>query len=196
MHYDKLFQNISNRVQLSQDEQEIIRSVFHPRKFKKGQYLVSAGAVCHHQIYVTEGLVYAYFIDLGGHEHVIQLAQEDWWIGDLESYVTQKPGRLFVRALEDGATLEAHYEAIQKLYNEVPKFERFHRILTQNGYVAFQRRVLQNLSLNAEDRYMAFREKYPKLESRIPQKVVASYLGMSAEFLSRLKKRIAENERS
>jgi CRP-like cAMP-binding protein len=109
--------------------------------------------------------------------------------------VFRQPAQCNVEAIEDTDILEASYEKIQKLYEAVPMFDKFHRIVTQYAYVAFQQRVLQNLSMSAEDRYLAFREKYPKLELRLPQKYVASYLGITPEFLSKLKKKLQSRDR-
>jgi CRP/FNR family transcriptional regulator, anaerobic regulatory protein len=192
--HDLLLSSIEKHVTLSEADKEYIRSVFTPRKFKKGQFLVSAGAVCRNQMLITKGSAITYFIDLEGHEHIIQLGMEGWWIGDLQSYVFQQPAICNVQAIEDTEILEASYEKIQKLYEVVPLFDKFHRILTQYAYVAFQQRVLHNLSMSAEDRYLAFREKYPRLELRLAQKYVASYLGITPEFLSRIKKKLQKQD--
>jgi CRP-like cAMP-binding protein len=193
--HDLLLAGIEKYVTLTDGDREVIRGVFTPRKFKKGQFIVHQGAVCRHQLFITRGSAITYFIDLEGHQHIIQLGIEGWWIGDLQSYVFRQPAECNVQAIEDTDILEASYEKIQKLYEAVPMFDKFHRIVTQYAYVAFQQRVLQNLSMSAEDRYLAFREKYPKLELRLAQKYVASYLGITPEFLSKLKKKLQSRDR-
>jgi CRP-like cAMP-binding protein len=194
--HDLLLSGIEKHVTLSEADKEYIRSIFTPRKFKKGQFLVHAGAVCRNQIFITKGSAITYLIDLEGHEHIIQLGIEGWWIGDFQSYVFQQPALCNVQAIEDTLILEASYEKIQMLYEAVPQYERFHRILTQYAYVSFQQRMLQNLSMNAEDRYLAFRGKYPRLDLRLPQKYIASYLGITPEFLSKIKKKLQSKESS
>lgn len=196
MAYDSLFSNIEKHVALSDQDKRFIKNVFIQRKVKKGQFLVHAGAVERNQIFIVSGTLITYFTDLDGHEHIIQFGIEGWWIGDLQSYVFQQPASCNVEALEDSQVLEASYDDMQRLYEAVPQYERYHRIITQHGYVAFQQRVLQNLSMTAEDRYLSFVKKYPKIELRLPQKIIASYLGMTPEFLSKIKKKINSKDKS
>lgn len=193
--HDLLLTSIEKHVALSEADKNYIRSAFTSRKFKKGQFLVHEGSVCRNQMFIIKGSVITYLIDLEGHEHIVQLGIEGWWIGDFQSYVFQQPAMCNVQAIEDTEILEASYEKIQKLYEEVPQYDRFHRILIQFAYVAFQQRMLQNLSMRAEDRYLAFKGKYPKVELRLPQKYIASYLGITPEFLSKIKKKINSRDR-
>ena len=195
MLHDLLFESLKKHVSLNEAEKGTLKEVFTLRKVKKGQFLVHEGAVNKHQTFIISGSLITYFVDLDGHEHIIQFGIEGWWIGDFQSYVFQQPATCNVEALEDSEVLEAHHDDVQKLYDMMPKFERYHRIVTQNGYAAFQQRMLQNLSMSAEDRYLAFHKKYAKLELRFPQKVIASYLGMSPEFYSKLKKRLASQDK-
>lgn len=195
MIHDLLFSSIEKQVTLTSRDRERLADAFTLRKVKKGQFLLSAGAVNRNQVFILTGSVITYFVDLEGHEHIIQFGIEGWWIGDFQSYVFQQPATCNVEALEDCEVLECPYEKVQQLYNDVSQFERYHRITTQNGYAAFQQRMLQNLSMSAEDRYLAFHKKYSKLELRFPQKVIASFLGMTPEFFSKLKKRISEQDK-
>lgn len=195
MIHDLLLSGIEKYVPLTEADKEYICRMFTPRKYKKGQFLLHEGSVCRNQMFITRGSAITYFIDLDGHEHIIQLGIEGWWIGDYQSYVFQQPAQCNVQAIEDTEILEASYEKIQKLYELVPLYDRYHRILTQYAYVAFQQRMLQNLSMRAEDRYLAFRGKYPKLELRLPQKYIASYLGITPEFLSKIKKKLNSRDR-
>lgn len=190
MLYEPLFASIEKEVALDDVHRAAIRDVFGLRKVKKGQFIVHEGAVERKQIFVIRGSLITFFIDLQGDQHVIQFGLEGWWISDLQSYLFAKPAIFNVQALEDGEVFEASYDSIQKLYALAPPFERYHRIITQRGYASFQERMLQNLSMGAEDRYMAFLKKYPKLELRFPQKIIASYLGMTPEFFSKLKKKV------
>ena len=131
-----------------------------------------------------------YFIDSGGQEHIVQFAIEGWWISDLQSFIMQVPATFHVQAIEDCDLLELPFENLEILYERIPKMERYFRIITQRAFVSFQQRIVQNISMTAEERYMAFRGKYPQIELRIPQRLIASYLGISAEFLSKIKGRL------
>lgn len=195
MPYELILENFRRHIALSPDEERILVSLLTPRAFKKGQFITSEGEINRYTNYITRGSARVYYLDRGGQEHVIQLGIKDWWIGDYPSFIMQQPGLLFTEALEPTEILALSYENQQKLYEQVPRTERFFRLLTQRAYAAFQQRMLQNLSMDAEKRYLSFREAYPELEQQIAQKHIASYLGMSAEFLSKIKKRIVRQQR-
>lgn len=195
MRHDLLFASIEKHVSLPKEGKVLLQEAFTFRKVRKGQFLVHAGAVERNQTFIIKGSVITYFVDINGNEHIIQFGIDGWWIGDFQSYVFRQPATCNVEALEDTEVLEASYEAVHKLYDLLPQFERYHRIITQFGYASFQQRVLQNLSMTAEDRYVAFHKKYPKFELRFPQKIIASYLGMSPEFYSKIKKRINSQDK-
>jgi CRP/FNR family transcriptional regulator, anaerobic regulatory protein len=195
MSHALLFSSIEKHVTLHPADRIEIERCFTLRNIRKGQFLIHQGSVDYKQIFILNGSAITYFIDLEGNEHIIQFGTEGWWIGDFQSYVFQKPATCNVLALEDTEVLEASHENIQKLYDAVPRFERYHRIITQYGYASFQQRVLQNLSMSAEDRYKEFHKKYPKVELRFPQKIIASYLGMSPEFYSKIKKKINSRDK-
>jgi CRP-like cAMP-binding protein len=190
MSYELILSSVAKHVRLTAEEETFFTAQITIRKVRKGQFLVHAGSLDRSTYFVNQGSLRAYYIDLNGHEHTIQLAIEGWWISDLQSFILQQPALLNVEAIENSLILEIPHEKLQVLYEKVPKFERFFRIITQRAFAAFQRRMLQNLSMSAEERYLAFQAQYPKLELRLPQKLIASYLGVSPEFLSKLKKRI------
>lgn len=187
-----LIESFEKFIPLSVSEKALIASYLRERKVKKGQFLVHEGAVSRCTNFVTAGSIRTYFIDHNGQEHIVQFAIEGWWISDLNSFIQQVPATFNVQAIEDSVVLELPFESLEKLYEQVPQLERYFRIVTQRAFVAFQQRVVQNISMTAEDRYLAFQQKYPKIELRIPQRLVASYLGISAEFLSKIKKRLKE----
>jgi CRP-like cAMP-binding protein len=126
----------------------------------------------------------------------VQLGISKWWTGDFTSFITQQPGMMYTESLEQTDLLSLSYDNLQKVYERVPKMERFFRLLIQKAYAAFQKRVLQSLSMDAEQRYIAFRNAYPEMDQQISQKHIASYLGMSPEFLSTIKKRIVQKQRN
>ncbi len=195
MKTELLLQSLEKQIFLSSSDKELINSCFRERQVKKGQFLVHEGAVCRFTYFVNEGSIRTYFIDLNGQEHIVQFAIEGWWISDLNSFITQTPATFNVQAMEDSVVLELSSEQLASLYDKIPKMERYFRIVTQRAFVSFQQRIVQNISMHAEDRYLAFRQKFPRIELRFPQKMVAEYLGITPEFLSKIKKRLAEKER-
>ena len=195
MRSDLLITSLQQYIPLTERDQQLIIACLRERKVKKGQFLVHEGAVSRCTNFVNECSVRTYFIDLNGQEHIVQFAIEGWWISDLNSFILQVPATFNVQAIEDSVILELPFESLELLYEQIPKLERYFRIVTQRAFVAFQQRIVQNISMTAEDRYLAFQQKYPKIELRIPQRLVASYLGISAEFLSKIKKRLKEGKR-
>jgi len=195
MKTDLLLESLEKHVLLTDDEKSQICQAFRERRVKKNQFVVHEGAVQKCTNFVNQGSMRTYFIDAAGQEHIVQFAIEGWWISDLQSFIMQVPATFNVQAIEDCELLELPFESLEVLYTRIPKMERYFRIITQRAFVSFQQRIVQNISMNAEERYLAFREKYPKMELRIPQRLIASYLGISAEFLSKIKTRLAQKDR-
>jgi CRP-like cAMP-binding protein len=195
MKTELMIESIEKHIPLSEEDKSFIRSALRERKVKKGQFLLHEGAVSRCTNFVNKGSLCTYFIDLNGKEHIVQFAIEGWWISDLNSFIMQQPATFNVQAIEDSVVLELSFENLEILYEKVPKMERYFRVISQRAFVSFQQRIVQNISMNAEERYLAFQSKYPKLELRIPQKLVAAYLGISAEFLSKIKKRRKEKKK-
>ena len=195
MPHELLLENFRRYVALDADEEALAVSLTTSRVFKKGQFINAEGEIIRYTTFITSGSARVFYTDHNGQEHVIQLGIKSWWVGDYPSFITQKPGFLYTEALQPTEILAFSYENMQILYDRVPKMERFFRLITQKAYAAFQTRMLQNLSMDAEQRYLAFRAAYPDLEQQIAQKHIASYLGMSAEFLSKIKKRVLAKKR-
>ena len=192
---EALLENFRRHIKLRVEEEQTIEVLVTPRSFRRGEFITSEGEVNRYTNFITVGSARVYYLDRQGSEHVIQLGIRNWWIGDYPSFIMQQPGYLYTEALEPTEVLAFSFENQQKLFEQIPGAERFFRLLTQRAYAAFQQRMLQNLSMDAEQRYLAFRNAYPEMEQEIAQKHIASYLGISAEFLSKIKKRVLLKQR-
>lgn len=188
--------HISKRIPISDDEFSFYTSLIEVIQLKKRQFFVQAGEVFHLQAYVNQGCLSTYYTDHKAHNHVVQIGVEDWWIGDFSSFVTGKPTIYTIEALEDCELFAISAKNIELVFERIPKFERFYRLLIQNAYISFQRRVIEGMSKSAEERFLDFIQKYPALKNRVAQHHIASYLGISPEALSRIKKSMIEREKS
>jgi len=188
--YKNILDNIKRYVSLNEDDEQQFISIVRTTKIKRRQFIVQPNFICSHQTYVLKGAFRSYFVNDEGMEHTIQFAIEDWFISDFNSYVNQSPASLFVEALEDSTVQQIAYEDVESLCDKNPKFERFFRLVAQKSFAFSQRRVLSNLGKSAEERYLEFFNLYPSIVQRVPQYALASYLGMSPEFLSKIRKRL------
>lgn len=178
---------INNFVILTGEEAEIFSSTFKEVKIKKRQLIAQPNFVAKNKYFVLNGAIRAYVIDKDGIEHTVQLAIEQWWISDYNSYIYQQPASMFVMAMEDCDVLQITFEDEQLLKAMNHKFETFFRILAERGAAFMQRRFISAITSSAEERYDLFVEKYPLMATRFPQYVIASYLGMTTEFLSKIR---------
>lgn len=185
--YQSLIHHIQNRISLSEEEMHQFVSEFKITKIKKRQFIIQPDFVAKYRSYVVEGALRAYVVSDQGQEHTISFAIEDWWISDYNSYIYQQPATMFVVALEDAILLQIDFETETKLKNANPKFETFFRITAERTAAFFQRRIIMNLTSTAEERYDTFIENFPLIVKRVPQYALASYLGMSTEFLSKIR---------
>lgn len=195
MDYELLRSNFQNHVSLTHEQWQTASLLITERSFKKGDFINREGEVNRFTHFIESGSVRVFYINTEGQEHVVQLGIRGWWTGDFPSFITQSPGLLYAEALEPTSVLAFSYENLQRLYAAAPVFERFFRLLIQKAYASFQYRILHNMSMDATQRYEIFSETYPLLDRQISQKHVASYLGMSAEFLSKVKKRLHEKRK-
>jgi len=190
MLFGLILQNISRYIQLTDAERETFISHLITKTIKRKQFILNEGEVCKYSTFVISGCLRGYTVDKNGTEHVLSFAPADWWIADIYSLISQKPGTLNIEALEDTEAILLTKIAQEKLYTEIPKFERFFRILTEKSLVANQQRIVDNLSLTAEERYSIFCKRYPTLIDHLPQKQIASYIGVTPEFFSRMRSRM------
>jgi CRP-like cAMP-binding protein len=185
-----ILKNIAQHVTLTQQEQELFLSKTEIHHYKAKTILLNSGAICKHSYFVNSGILRSFNINDNIVEHVLSFACQGWWIGDMYSLLSQKPGNLFIEVLEDAEVVLLSKENQEILYREIPKLERFFRILTENSLVANQERLMDNLSLTAEERFEKFCKKYPTLLQKIAQKQIASYIGVTPEFYSKMKSRL------
>lgn len=175
-------------------EEELVSSTFRSRLFRKRQYALQEGDVCNQMYFVVKGCLRMYKIDEKGNTHMLQFAPENYWINDLGSFHGLKPSALTIDAIEDTVVLQISRDDLILLYTNAPKFHRIFRVLLENSYVRLQERLLQNISSTAEERYHSFLDIYPQLSSRLSQVMIASYLGITPEFLSRLRNKLSKQK--
>lgn len=182
-----LIKNFSKYVTLTDEEKNIILSLFTPRKFRKHQYILQEGDLTRYETFIVKGLTRTYEVDDKGQEHIVQFGLEDWWIGDLYSFLTDSPTLYNIDCLEDTEVLQITKPDLERLYQEVPKIERHFRIMVQNAYIASVRRISSTMIKSAAERYQDFLRKYPQIHQRVPNHQVASYLGITPQSLSRIR---------
>lgn len=190
--FNLLRTHIEKRVQVTDEEFNVITKFFKPKKLRKKQFLLHEGEVCKNIGFVHSGCLREYTIDNKGSEHIIQFAIEDWWISDPNSFLSGLQSTYNIDALEDSEVLLLEKSAREKLLDSCPKMERFFRILTEANFVATQRRISDSLSTTAEERYLKFIKTYPKLIEQVSQNHIASYLGITPQSLSRIRKELTQ----
>ena len=189
--FESIDKNVNKSTTFSKEELEIFHSLLEQKSFPKKTFLLQEGEVCNFEAYVVKGCVRTYYIDENGLEVILQFAIEDWWIGDLASFHDQKPSRLFIETIEECELLVFNPQTKEELLFKVPKFERVFRLMIQRNLSATQNRLFRTIAQNAEQKYLDFIQKYPTIPQRVPQHYIASYLGISPEFLSKTRKKLA-----
>jgi len=173
---------------LNSIERDELATHFTERKIKRRGFIQQEGDVCRHFTFVVSGCFKMYAVDKNGKEHNIQFAAENDWITDLSSFYSEKPGRLYIEAIEPSVILQIKHPDLLHLYTNHHKFDRNFRIMIEQKFIELQNRVLQNISSTAEERYQFFLDQYPHLSNRLPNTQIASYLGITPEFLSKIRK--------
>ncbi|GAB1370244.1 Crp/Fnr family transcriptional regulator [Candidatus Kapaibacterium sp.] len=182
-----LIDSFSKHIHLDINEEEIIEQHLVYKKIKKRQYFLHEHQTAQNSAFVISGCLRSYSIDENGSEHILQFAPEKWWITDMHSFISQGASRLNIDALLDSEIYILSREHQNKLFDLVPKLERYFRIITEKALVSSRQRVLDTLELTAKERYTKFCNVYPGLINSIPQKLIASYIGVTPEFLSKLR---------
>lgn len=191
-YFKFILQHFESRVTLDDNEKDYICSLFSIRKLLPRQYLLAQGEICRYETYVCEGFFRSFHIDDNGNEHTLHFAREDWWITDLSSFLRQEPASRNIIALEQSVVLQIDLQKREELMCKVPKMERFWRILNEQACMAQEKRILNNISMSGIERYQALLKTYPNIEQRLPQKHIASFLGMTPVFLSQIRKELVK----
>lgn len=190
MSFDLLISSISRHISLTQEEIDYFTSLLKSKSLITGEFLLREGEICKYESFVTRGCLKTYYMDENGLEHIIDFSIEEWWADDLYSLLTQTPSKSNIKATEGTDILQISKTDLELLYQKIPKFERFFRILFQNAYITQRDQINQAISASAEERYLLFVRKKPYAEKRFSQKDIASYLGVTPQFFSALKKKL------
>ncbi len=188
--FDQIDKYVARCIHLNEAESEFFHSVLQPKNLKKKTFLLHENEVCQFETYIIKGCIRTFYVNENGFEVNLQFAIEDWWVGDVASFSEGKPSRMFIQTMEDCEVLMIGREQKEALFQRVPKFERLFRLIIQRNLAALQNRFFSTVSQPAEVRYLEFLEKYPTIPQRIPQHYIASFLGISPEFLSKIRAKL------
>lgn len=187
-----LQKHIKKHTQISDENLEKFSNAFTLQKVAKKEFLLKEGEICQFEGFVTGGCFKVFHSDQDGTEHILYFAIEDWWVADVDSFTNSKPSQLNIQALENSEVLLISKQNKEKLYQEIPEIEKLFRIMSQKNLVALQRRMIDNLSKTADQRYLDFLAKYPKITQRLTNIQIAAYLGVSPEFVSKIRRKITK----
>lgn len=190
--FEVIFSHIQEKVQLTKEEQALIKTFFTPKKLRRKQYLLQEGDVCKYLVFVEKGLLRSYNIDEKGIEHMIHFAWEGWWMSDTYSFLSGDASTYNIDAIEDSELLMITLQGFEEMLLSVLKMERYFRILFQNNIISKEKRLISSISYSAEEKYTRLAASNPQMIQRIPQNLVASYLGITPETLSRIRNKLAK----
>ena len=194
MNNKPLLDYIKKYIDLTAEEEILLLSKINIRTYLKNQYIVQQCDVCKSVNFIITGCTKTFYMDAEGQEHIVMFSIEDWWTSDLGSFITQEPADFNVQCIENTQLIQFSYHNLEELYIEIPKFERLFRKIVERAYVASQKRIIRNFSLDAKERYKIFKTTYPKIDQRVPQYMIASYLGITKEFLSKIKSQLINEQ--
>jgi CRP-like cAMP-binding protein len=185
--HDTLVANLGRHISLSEDELALFCARLRPHKVKRKEFLLRQGEIARDSAFVVSGCMKAYATDTNGFEHILRFATPGWWVSDLSSFITKRQSQLAVEAVRDTQLLLLSRSDQLELFDRIPKLERYFRILMENALVTTQMRLMDNMTLTARERYQRFCRMYPELVNEIPLKLIASFIGVTPEFLSRIR---------
>jgi len=185
---------IKTYINLTVEEEKLLLSKIVFRRYLKNQFIVQQGDICKTANFILSGCTKTFYMDLEGQEHIVMFSIENWWASDLGSFITQSPADFNVQCIENSELIQFTHESLEYLYKEIPKLERLFRKIVERAFVASQKRIIRNFSLEAKDRYKVFKTTYPKIDLRVPQYMIASYLGITKEFLSKIKSQLIHEQ--
>jgi len=189
--YELFFGEFNKKIALTLEEQDLIKKYLTPKKLRKKQYLLQEGDVCKFIAFVEKGALRQYSLDENGNERIIQFALEGWTISDLYSFLTGEAATYHIDALEDSELVLISKAAHEELLQKVAKYETYTRLKITGAYIAMQKRLTSIISSPLEERYSSFIALYPDIVQRVPQHMIASYMGLQPETLSRIRRRIS-----
>jgi CRP-like cAMP-binding protein len=192
--YEIFFQKFNEKVTLSEEEEAVVKQYLIPKKLRKKQYLLQEGDVCKHVAFVEKGALKAYVVDYGGTESIVQFALEGWIISDLYSFLTDEPSTYNIDALENSELMLISKSAHEELLQRLPKYETYIRLQITGAYIALQKRLTSIISLPLDERYKNFLARYPNIAQRVPQHMIASFMGLTPETLSRVRSRMSSRK--
>ncbi|HLP64682.1 Crp/Fnr family transcriptional regulator [Flavobacterium sp.] len=190
--FESINKNVCKNNDFTEKEMEFFNEILQHKKVPKKTFLLQEGEICHFEAYILKGCIRKYYINEHGLEVVLAFATEDWWVSDIASFHENKPSQLYIETLEDCELLVLTTETKEQLLREVPKFERIFRLLVQRNLSAMQNRLIDTIAKTAQEKYLEFLKLYPTLSQRVAQHHIASYLGITAEFLSKVRTKLAK----
>ncbi|MDO9376194.1 MAG: Crp/Fnr family transcriptional regulator [Ferruginibacter sp.] len=189
--FESIHAHLNRCAPVSDEEFAFFDSILELKKVPKKTVLLQEGEVCNFEAYINKGCIRSYYIDENGNEVTLQFAIEDWWVSDIASFHERTPSKMFIEALEDCELLLLSPQTKEELLTRIPSLERMFRLMVQKNLAVLQTRFFKSISTSAHDKYVDFLEKYPTIPQRVAQHYIASYLGISPEFLSKVRKRMA-----
>lgn len=192
MNNTPLLNYINDFITLTEEEKSFLILNTTHRKYLKGQYIIQQGDVCKNSNFIISGCTKNFYVDEKGQEHIIMFAIENWWTSDIGSFITQTPSDFNVQCLENTEVIQFSHQNQDEIFKQIPKFETLFRKLLEKALVSSQKRIVNNFILSAKEQYIYFKAQYPTIEKRVPQYMVASYLGITKEFLSKIKAQLSK----
>jgi len=190
--FERINKQIQKYVDLSEEEITLFNSLLEFKKVPKKTMLLHEGDICNFEAFINKGCIRSYYIDEQGAEVILQFAIEDWWVSDIASFHNHAPSNMFIETLEECELLVLSPQTKEELLAAVPKLERMFRLMVQKNLAVLQKRFLNTITTSAQEKYLDFIERYPTIPQRVAQHYIASYLGISAEFLSKVRTKLSK----